>query len=86
MSCGEPDFLKLAEAFGVKGILITERDQLNNGIKSALEFKGPVLVNVRVRRGENCYPMVPPGKSNACLLYTSPSPRDIRRSRMPSSA
>ncbi len=68
MSCGEPDFLKLAEAFGVKGILITERDQLNDGIKSALEFKGPVLVNVRVRRGENCYPMVPPGKSNSQMV------------------
>jgi len=68
MSCGEPDFLKLSEAFGVKGILITERDQLNNGIKSALDFKGPVLVNVRVRRGENCYPMVPPGKSNSQMV------------------
>ena len=68
MSCGEPDFIKLAEAFGVKGILITERDQLNSGIKSALDFKGPVLVNVRVRRGENCYPMVPPGKSNAQMV------------------
>ena len=52
----------------VKGILITERDQLNSGIKSALDFKGPVLVNVRVRRGENCYPMVPPGKSNAQMV------------------
>jgi len=68
MSFGEPDFIKLAEAFGVKGILITERDKLNNGIKSALDFKGPVLVNVRVRRGENCYPMVPPGKSNAQMV------------------
>ena len=68
MSCGEPDFYKLAEAFGVKGILISERDQLNNGIISALEFKGPVLVNVLVRRGENCYPMVPPGKSNAQMV------------------
>ena len=68
MSSGEPDFIKLSEAFGVKGILITERDQLDNGIKSALSFKGPVLVNVRVRRGENCYPMVPPGKSNAQMV------------------
>jgi len=68
MSCGEPDFIKLSEAFGVKGILITERDQLNNGIKSALDFKGPALVNVLVRRGENCYPMVPPGKSNAQMV------------------
>ena len=68
MSSGEPDFIKLAEAFGVKGFLITERDQLNNKLKSALEYSGPVLINIRVRRGENCYPMVPPGKSNAQMV------------------
>ncbi len=68
MSSGEPDFIKLAEAFGVKGFLITQRDQLNNDLKSALEYNGPVLINVRVRRGENCYPMVPPGKSNAQMV------------------
>ena len=41
---------------------------LINGIESALSFEGPVLVNVRVRRGENCYPMVPPGKSNSQMV------------------
>ncbi len=68
MSCGEPDFVKLAESFGVKGFLITERKQLLNEFKSALDFNGPALINVRVRRGENCYPMVPPGKSNAQMV------------------
>ena len=68
MSCGEPDFVKLAESFGVKGFLISERKQLQNEFKSALDFDGPALINVRVRRGENCYPMVPPGKSNAQMV------------------
>ena len=68
MSCGEPDFVKLAESFGVKGFLISERKQLLNEFKSALDFDGPALINVRVRRGENCYPMVPPGKSNAQMV------------------
>ena len=68
MSCGEPDFVKLAESFGVKGFLISERKQLLNEFKSALDFEGPALINVRVRRGENCYPMVPPGKSNAQMV------------------
>ena len=68
MSCGEPDFVKLAESFGVKGVLISERKQLLNEFKSALDFDGPALINVRVRRGENCYPMVPPGKSNAQMV------------------
>ncbi len=68
MSCGEPDFVKLSESFGVKGFLISERKQLLNEFKSALDFDGPALINVRVRRGENCYPMVPPGKSNAQMV------------------
>ena len=68
MSCGEPDFVKLAESFGVKGFLISERKQLLNEFKTALDFDGPALINVRVRRGENCYPMVPPGKSNAQMV------------------
>ncbi len=68
MSNGEPDFVKLAESFGVKGFLISEREQLLNEFKSALAFDGPALINVRVRRGENCYPMVPPGKSNAQMV------------------
>jgi len=68
MSNGEPDFIKLAESFGIKGFLIKERDQLNTDFKSALKYDGPALINIRVKRGENCYPMVPPGKSNAQMV------------------
>ena len=68
MSCGEPDFVKLAESFGLKGYLISEREQLSDEFKAALDFDGPALINVLVRRGENCYPMVPPGKSNAQMV------------------
>ena len=68
MSCGEPDFVKLAESFGIKGFLITERKDLNDQFKCALKYDGPALINIRVRRGENCYPMVPPGKSNAEMV------------------
>ncbi len=68
MSCGEPDFVKLAESFGIKGYLISDRKQLTNEFKSALDSEGPALINILVRRGENCYPMVPPGKSNAQMV------------------
>ena len=68
MSCGEPDFVKLAESFGVKGYLISDRKQLQNELKNALDHDGPSLINILVRRGENCYPMVPPGKSNAQMV------------------
>ena len=68
MSNGEPDFIKLAESFGIKGFSFSSRKELINDFKSALEFNGPALINIRVRRTENCYPMVPPGKSNAQMV------------------
>ena len=68
MSQGEPDFIKLSESFGIKGFQISNRTQLLNEFNSALSFNGPALINVIVRRGENCYPMVPPGKSNAQMV------------------
>lgn len=68
MEVGMPDFGKLAEAFGIKGILVTERSQLAPAVAEMLAHDGPVLLDVRVRRDENCYPMVAPGKSNAQML------------------
>ena len=44
------------------------RKQLSNEFKSALDSDEPALINIIVRRGENCYPMVPPGKSNAQMV------------------
>jgi acetolactate synthase I/II/III large subunit len=63
-----PDFVKLAEAYGVKGIAISQREQLADAIASMLAHDGPVLMDVKVSRDENCYPMVAPGKSNAQMI------------------
>ena len=68
MTGGMPNFEALAEAFGVKGITITERQDLHAGLRRALAHPGPAFVNVVVRRNENCYPMVPPGASNAQMV------------------
>ena len=68
MNNGMPDFAALAASFGVFGLCIREREHLHDGIRSALDHPGPSLVDVRVRPGENCYPMVPPGKSNAQMV------------------
>lgn len=65
---GMPDFMALAKAFGVGGLLITERKDLIPNLKEALDSPEPMLIDVHVRRGENCYPMVPPGKSNAQMV------------------
>ena len=68
MQSGMPDFELLAKAFGVKGITVREYSQLAGAIAEMLAHDGPVLMDVHVKRDENCYPMVAPGKSNAQML------------------
>ncbi len=68
MSKGEPDFVTLANSFGISGVLISDRKNFKEKLKSALLDPGPRLIDVHVRRDENCYPMVPPGKSNSQMV------------------
>ncbi|MEK0189687.1 thiamine pyrophosphate-dependent enzyme, partial [Microcoleus anatoxicus] len=65
---GMPDFVMLAQAYGVKGILVSQPGELKGAIAEMLAHDGPVLVDVKVTRDENCYPMVVPGKSNAQMV------------------
>jgi acetolactate synthase-1/2/3 large subunit len=58
-----PDWVKLAEAFGAKGVRITDKGELVDGMKSALAEEGPVVVDVNVTKEENCYPMIPAGQA-----------------------
>ncbi|HEY9699571.1 MAG TPA: biosynthetic-type acetolactate synthase large subunit [Trichocoleus sp.] len=77
MQTGMPDFMKLAEAYGIKGILVQNRDELQGAIAAMIAHNGPVLLDVRVKRDENCYPMVAPGKSNAQMVgLPKPSPAE----------
>ncbi len=68
MRSGMPDFISLAKAFGIGGAIIKDRENLIDQLKEALSSESPMLIDVRVRRDENCYPMVPPGKSNAQMV------------------
>lgn len=68
MEVGMPDFVKLADAFGIKGILVQSPHELSGAIAEMLAHNGPVLMDVRVNRHENCYPMVPNGHSNAQMI------------------
>src|SRR5918999_3236344 len=54
-----PHWVKLAEAYGATGMLATEKDTLVEVMRSAIETEGPVVVDVRVTKEENCYPMIP---------------------------
>jgi acetolactate synthase-1/2/3 large subunit len=57
-----PEFVKLAEAYGATGIRLEDKRTLVDDMKQALATDGPVLVDVRVTREENTYPMIPAGQ------------------------
>ena len=63
-----PDFVKLADAFGIKGIRVTERGQSLDAIREAMAHPGPVVVDFVVEEEENVFPMIPAGMSTAELL------------------
>jgi acetolactate synthase I/II/III large subunit len=58
-----PDFVKLAEAYGVTGMRFQDKTTLVADIKRAIQTPGPVFVDVRVTREENTYPMIPAGQA-----------------------
>jgi acetolactate synthase I/II/III large subunit len=58
-----PDFVKLADAYGATGIRLTDKTTLVPDMREALAIEGPVLVDVRVTREENTYPMIAPGQA-----------------------
>jgi acetolactate synthase I/II/III large subunit len=68
MSKGMPNFELLAQAFGVKGMVVKERAHLEAAIAEMLAYDGPVLLDAHVTKDENCYPMIAPGKSNAQMI------------------
>jgi acetolactate synthase I/II/III large subunit len=68
MSKGMPNFELLAQAFGVKGMVVKERAHLQEAIAEMLAHDGPVLLDAHVTKDENCYPMIAPGKSNAQMI------------------
>ena len=61
---GQPDFLKLAEAYNVKGYLVENPSQLEQELDAAFQHEGPALIDVRISPIEPVSPMVPSGKAN----------------------
>ena len=70
-----PDFVMLAQAFGIKGMQVLKREDLSTSIAEMLAYDGPVFMDVKVTRDENCYPMVAPGKSNAQMMGLIDKPK-----------
>jgi acetolactate synthase-1/2/3 large subunit len=63
-----PDFVKVAEAFGVEAFRIDRRDQVEAGLARLLAAEGACLAHVVIDPKENVWPLVPPGKSNAEMM------------------
>mgnify|MGYP001940336421 FL=1 len=60
----QPDFIKMAEAYGVKGFLIDQPNQLKSKLDEAFNYEGPALIEVRISPIEPVNPMIPSGKAN----------------------
>ena len=63
-----PDFIKMAEAYGCRGIKADKPDELDEKIKEMVEFDGPVIFDCRVDPNENCFPMIPSGKPHNQMI------------------
>ena len=72
-----PDFVKLADSFGAKGLVAERLGDLDGVIMEMLETPGPVIADVRVEPMENCFPMVPSGAAhNEMILGGEQRPED----------
>ncbi|MEM8849922.1 MAG: acetolactate synthase 3 large subunit [Pseudomonadota bacterium] len=63
-----PDFVKLAEAFGAKGIQCADPADLDDAIMEMIQHDGPVVFDCLVEKHENCFPMIPSGKAHNEML------------------
>ena len=63
-----PDFVKLAEAYGWTGIRIEGPQELAAGIAQMIDTPGPVIVDCRVAKLSNCFPMIPSGAAHTDML------------------
>ena len=63
-----PDFVRLAEAYGWKGIRIDDMAGLDAGIEAMIAHDGPVMVDCRVAKTANCFPMIPSGAAHTDMI------------------
>ena len=70
-----PDFVKLAEAFGCKGIRCSDPADLDEAIMEMLRYDGPVIFDCLVEKHENCFPMIPSGKAHNEMMLNDADTR-----------
>ena len=72
-----PDFVKLAEAFGAKGIICSDPADLDDAIMEMINHDGPVIFDCLVEKHENCFPMIPSGKAHNEMLLGEASTQGV---------
>ena len=70
---GNPDFVKLAEAYGIKAIHIDNVKDVRKKLSQAIKYKGPVVIHAEVIKEDNVFPMVPAGKSAYHMIIEAPT-------------
>lgn len=68
-----PDFVKLAESYGATGLICDRPDQLDETIMKMIETEGPVIVDCRIEKLANCFPMIPSGAAHNEMLLPDES-------------
>jgi acetolactate synthase-1/2/3 large subunit len=67
-----PDFAKLADSYGIRGVRVEHRDGVKDAVRDMLSHREPCLVDFWVDPAENVYPIVPPGASLAEMIVEPP--------------
>ena len=75
---GNPDFVKIADAYGITGIRVTDKAQVAAAIQQAMDTPGPVIVDFIVKQDEHVFPMIPAGESVKEMME-QPMPESISR-------
>ena len=74
----QPDFVKIAEAYGGKGLRATKPDELDDVIQQMIDYDGPVIADIHVAKEENCFPMIPSGAAHNEMILNS----DVKDNRI----
>lgn len=73
---GNPDFVKIAEAYGIRGIRVTKKEEVADAVQQAMETAGPVIVDFIVKEDEGLFPFIPSGQSVKEMLE-EPASKEI---------
>ncbi|HEU5367847.1 MAG TPA: thiamine pyrophosphate-dependent enzyme, partial [Ktedonobacterales bacterium] len=67
-----PDYVKLADAYGLTGFQVMRAGDVTAAIEQAMEINGPVIIDFVIEQEANVFPMVPPGQGNTSMIHKAP--------------